>query len=199
MTARAADGGRRGAPPDAQATTTPAGERHHSIAAMGARAHAARAPLEIRAATLDDLETVVDLRLALLREHRASPIYGRLRADAPARARRLFAAQLASADEIVYLAIRGGEAVGILRCVHSGGSPLLHPASYGSVSSVYVAPAARRAGVLRALMRAAVAWCRERGLGEIRLHSAAGHALSNAAWDALGFEVVEHLRMMPID
>ena len=199
MTARAAGAGGRGAPPERQDTAAPTGERHHAIPAMGERAHAARAPLDVRQATLDDLETVVDLRLALLREHRTNPIYGRLRADAPARARRLFAAQLASADEVVFLALRGGEAIGILRCVHSGGSPLLHPASYGYVSSVFVVPTARRAGVLRALMRAAVAWCRERGLGEIRLHSAAGHTLSNAAWDALGFEVVEHLRMMPID
>jgi hypothetical protein len=36
------------------------------------------------------------------------------------------------------------------------------------------------------------------GFNEIRLHSVAGHDGSNAAWDAAGFEVVEHLRMRKI-
>ena len=156
------------------------------------------ASLTIRPATRDDLATVVTLRLALLEEHRANPIYSRRRADAPARARRLFGAQLESAHETTFLAEQDGAAVGILRCVSSQGSPLLDPPGYCYVSSVYVVPEARRQGVLRALLARAVAWAHERGFTEIRLHSVAGHAGSNAAWDAAGFEVVEHLRVRRI-
>ena len=72
-----------------------------------------------------------------------------------ARARELFAAQLRSPTETIFLAERGGEVVGILRCVESMGSPLLEPARYAYVSSVYVRPEARRRGVLRALRGAA--------------------------------------------
>jgi GNAT superfamily N-acetyltransferase len=138
------------------------------------------------------------LRLSLLREHSRHPIYGRLRGDAAHRARDLFAAQLDSSNEIMFLAERGGQVVGILRCVESTGSPLLHPARYGYVSSVFVTPAARRGGVLRALVERAVAWCEDRGLGEMRLHSVAGDAVSEAAWDALGFDVVEYVRLKKI-
>jgi aminoglycoside 6'-N-acetyltransferase I len=60
---------------------------------------------------------------------------------------------------------------------------------------VYVVPKARERGVLRALLGAADAWCAERGLDEMRLHNAADNPLANAAWEALGFEVVEHLRV----
>jgi hypothetical protein len=49
--------------------------------------------------------------------------------------------------------------------------------------------------VLRALVEQAAAWCEERGLDEMRLHSVAGDAVSSAAWDAMGFEVVEYVRM----
>jgi GNAT superfamily N-acetyltransferase len=156
-----------------------------------------RAPpaLVIRQASRDDLPTIVGLRLSLLKEHASHPIYGRLRADAPQRARELFAAQLESAGEVMFLAERGGQVVGILRCVESTGSPLLHPARYGYVSSVFVTPAARRAGVLRALLERAVRWCEDRGLDEMRLHSVAGDVVSEAAWDALGFEVVEYVRL----
>ena len=122
-------------------------------------------------------------------------VYGRLRADAPRRARRLFAAQLASDDEVTFLAEQDGGVVGILRCMEGTGSPLLEPARYGYVASVYVRPAARRGGVLHLLMNAAEEWCRERGLDEVRLHNASDNPLANAAWDALGFQVAEHLRV----
>jgi len=160
--------------------------------------------LRVRPATLDDLDTVVALRLALLREHGANAVYGRLRDDAPARARVLFRAQIVDAQrpdagEIMLLAERGRgqttRTVGILRCMESHGSPLLEPARYGYVASVYVVPAARRHGVLHRLLAEAEAWCHARGLDEMRLHSAVDNGTGNAAWQRLGFEIVEHLRV----
>ena len=161
------------------------------------------AAVAIRTATAADLDVVVRLRLALLREHAGNPVYGRLRADAPERARRLFAAQLASTREVTFLAERTSgrrddRIVGILRCIDSVGSPLLDPERYGYVASVYVVPAARREGVLHQLLDAAVAWCEPRGLDELRLHSAADNDTGNAAWAALGFAVAEHLRVRPV-
>lgn len=153
----------------------------------------------VRPATRDDLGTVVELRLALLDEHRNNPVYSRQKADAPIRARRLFASQLESVHETTFLAERDGRVVGILRCVSSQGSPLLEPPGYCYVSSVYVRPEARRGGVLKALLARAMHWSRERGFAEIRLHSVAGHDVSNAAWDAMGFEVVEYLRLRAVD
>ena len=151
--------------------------------------------IAIRAATLADLDVVVELRLELLREHARNPLYAWLRPDAPERARELFAQQLKSKTETTFLARRGTETVGILRCVESGGSPLLDPSRYCYVSSVYVVPDARRGGVLRALMARAESWCRERGFSEMRLHSTPENAVGGAAWDALGFRVVEQLRL----
>lgn len=156
---------------------------------------AARPPLLVRPATLDDLDTVVMLRLALLREHSTNRIYSRLRPDAPQRARRLFAAQISSAQEVTFLAERGGEVVGILRCIESVGSPLLYPDRYGYVSSVYVRPEARRGGVLKRLLAQAERWCARRGLHELRLHSTVEGESGNRAWSALGFEIAEYSRV----
>jgi ribosomal protein S18 acetylase RimI-like enzyme len=153
------------------------------------------AGLTVRPATMADLAVVVELRLALLREHSKNPIYRRLRPDAPARASRLFAAQLRSSNEVIFLAESNGIPVGVLRCVASAGLPLLLPARHGYISSVYVVPTARRHGVLRALFTAAIGWCRARGLREARLHNAVENETANAVWDALGFQVVEHLRV----
>lgn len=185
--ARAARSGQR--PPSSEGSL-PAAQRASSRRPPSA--------ITVRLALPDDLPTVVALRLSLLREHSGHPIYGRLRGDVAHRAHDLFAAQLDSPNEVILLAERAGQVVGILRCVESTGSPLLHPTRYGYVSSVFVTPSARRAGVLRALLDRAVAWCEERGLGEMRLHSVAGDAVSEAAWDALGFEVVEYVRLKKI-
>jgi len=164
-----------------------------------ARAGTRPRPPVVRVATLDDLDTVVALRIALLREHAGNLVYGRLRADAPQRARRLFATQIEAENEVTFLALRSARAVGILRCIDAAGSPLLHPARYAYVASVYVLPAQRRGGILHALMDAAESWSRERGLGEMRLHNAADNELAGVAWQALGFEVVEVLRVRTID
>ena len=158
-----------------------------------ATAHEAVAP-RVRPARPRDLDSVVALRLALLREHPDHPIYGRLRSGIDRRARELFAAQLRATTETILLAELAGDVVGILRCVESVGSPLLDPDRYGYVSSAYVRPEARRRGVLRALLAEAERWCRARGLEQMRLHNVAGSAAAERAWEAMGFAVVEQVR-----
>ena len=157
----------------------------------------------VRRATFKDLDAVIQLRLALLREYPDHPIYGRLQRDVSARARELFAAQLRSTTEAMFLAsfqdtgvraAAGVESIGILRCTESTSSPLLEPSRYAYVSSVYVHPNARRRGVLRALLREADEWSRARGLDEMRLHNDADSESAEGAWSALGFQVVEHVR-----
>lgn len=152
--------------------------------------------MKVRRATSADLETVIALRLALLREYSEHPIYGRLRPDAEQRARPIFAAQLDSDHEVIFLADENAVIVGLIRCVETAASPLLIPDRYCYVSSVYVRPEARRHGVLRALLERARGWCRERGLSEMRLHNVGSRASSALAWDSLGFEVVEQVRVL---
>ena len=151
--------------------------------------------LTVREASSRDLDAVVRLRLALLREYPDHPVYGRLRPDVDARARELFATQLRSTIEVIVLAFMDGEVAGILRCVESLGSPLMEPARYAYVSSVYVLPEQRRRGVLRAMLDYAETWSRARGLDQMRLHNVAGSELAEPAWSALGFTVVEQVRL----
>jgi len=153
----------------------------------------------VRRATSSDLDIVVALRLALLREYGTHPIYGRLRPDAETRARPVFAAQIDSEREASFLAEEGDVALGMLRCVESMSSPLLIPDRYCYVSSVYVRPEHRRRGVLHLLFEHARQWSHDRGLPEMRLHNVGTRSSSAAAWDALGFEVVEQVRLLRLD
>jgi len=153
----------------------------------------------VRSARMRDLDSVVALRLALLREHPDHPIYGRLRPGIDRRARELFANQLRAPNETILLAELLHEVVGILRCVDSMGSPLLEPSRYAYVSSVYVRPEARRRGVMRALLAEAERWCRARGLSEMRLHNVIGSTAAERAWDATGFAIVEQVRLRHLE
>ncbi len=175
---------------------TAAGRRGASTRPRGVRRPRAAAahPVSVRVAQVADLETLVRLRLALLREHADSPLYGRIRRDAEERARLLFAQQLGDPESVCLLAEQDDTPVGCLRVSETRGSPLLLPARYGYMASAYVVPAARGAGVLRQLVDHGLAWCRARGLVEVRLHADATNGVAAAAWEALGFTVVEHLR-----
>ena len=165
----------------------------------GVDRQAARHPaIAVRRATLSDLPVIVDLRVALLRENASHPVYGRLRADARERAYEMFAGQLRSSQEVMFLAESGDEVVGIIRCVETLNSPLLHPDRYCYISSVYVRPRMRRIGVLTALLGHAESWCADRGLTEMRLHNVPGGSAS-AAWSATGFTLVEEVRLKAID
>jgi GNAT superfamily N-acetyltransferase len=155
--------------------------------------------IAVRRATSGDLDTIVALRIALLREYPDHPIYGRLRADAEQRARPIFAAQLDAENEVIFLAVTKDRTVGMIRCVETASSPLLIPNRYCYISSAYVYPEFRRQGVLRALLEPARVWCQEKGLTEMRLHSVGARRSSAAAWESLGFEVVEQVRMLRLD
>jgi GNAT superfamily N-acetyltransferase len=78
------------------------------------------------------------------------------------------------------------------------GSPLLEPTRYAYVSSAYVRPEHRRAGVLTALLAAVAKWAAEKGLDQLRLHNVAGSESAEGAWSALGFTVVEQVRVRPV-
>jgi len=149
----------------------------------------------IHRATVDDLDAVVELRVALLREYRDHPIYGQLRPDAEARARPSFEQQIRAPDQVIFLAEIDDHAVGIVRCADVKSSPLLYPDRYCYVTSVYVRPAYRRQGLLSLLMEHAEAWARGRGLTEMRLHNSTMHGMARAAWDQLGFVVNEEVRL----
>lgn len=154
--------------------------------------------ISVRRANVDDLVTVVELRLALLREYGEHPLYGNLRPDARERAFELYRTQLASPHETIFVAEIGSQIVGLMRCVDMPSSPLLFPERYCYVSSVYVRPAVRRKGVLRALLATADQWCEEQGIDEMRLHNSASATVAEQAWSALGFDLVEQVRRRPL-
>lgn len=140
----------------------------------------------IRRATPADLDVLTALRAALREEERISP------ATSPERLRELTWRQLNGIAQAFHVAEADGEVVGMLRCVLQA-APAEAPRS-ALLTTAYVAPTHRRRGIMRELVRAADAWGRGHGVRELRLRNAYDNPGANAAWEALGFSVVQVVR-----
>ena len=152
----------------------------------------------MRRAAIADLDTVIELRVALLEEYGDHPVYGRMHPDARQRARPVFLQQIQAPDQAIFLATRDGHIAGIVRCMETRGSPLLIPDRYCYVTSAYVKPEDRRHGVLAELMWHVESWSIERGLTEMRLHNSTLHDGTRATWERLGFAINEEVRLKQI-
>lgn len=139
------------------------------------------------------------MRLALLREETRNPFFANPHPDAARRAQRLTKEELTAPGQVFLVAVRGGEMVGMLRCRAVHRSPLVADARQAIVTTVYVIPAQRRAGVLRALLQAADRWCRQHRLSGMRLQCALTNDVGRKTWEALGFKSAElvYLREIP--
>ena len=153
----------------------------------------------VRQATLDDVAAVAALRVDLLREEAHNPFFADPHPDATRRALRLTRAQLANPAQVFFVAVRGPDLIGLLRCRVVRRTPLVAGTRQAMVTTAYVVPAERRRGVLRALLDAADRWCRRRRLSGMRLQCALSNAVGRDAWEALGFKPAEllYLRAVP--
>jgi len=146
-----------------------------------------------------DLPAIVGLRMALLGEEVRNPLFADPHPDAARRAARLTRTELAARDQVLLMAIRDHDVVGMLRCRAIRRSPLVADARQAIVTTVYVVPSRRRSGVLRALLGAADSWCRRHRLSGMRLHCSLTNDVGRRAWESLGFSPAEvlYLRDVP--
>jgi GNAT superfamily N-acetyltransferase len=153
----------------------------------------------VRQAGVRDLSTVSAFRLALLREESRNPFFANPHPDAERRALRLTRKELVARDQVILVAERNGETVGILRCRAVRRSPLVAGSRHAVVTTVFVRPDHRRKGVLRALLREADGWCRRRRIRDMRLQCALSNETGRRAWESLGFRPAEvlYLRSIP--
>ena len=161
---------------------------------MGARtgrgaapAASVRAGVAVRQAGPADLGAVTAMRAALRAEERPDAA-GRERR----RLREYTRQQLVSLGQAFFVAEASGTTVGVLRCALQFTAE--GPPSSAMLTTAWVMPTHRRRGVMRRLVEAAAAWSASHGVTDLRLRNASDNATANAAWEALGFAVVQVVR-----
>ena len=155
--------------------------------------------MEIRQATLADLEAIAELKLrskASEREHSTS-----LRPIAECRERYLsyLRTDLTQEDRAVFVALEGGEPVGIITGRIYGTLLIRVHRKQGHISSLFVDPEHRKQGAAGRLVEALLDWFRERGVEVVRLAVHSGNEAARKLLGDLGFEeyAVEMTRSLP--
>lgn len=140
----------------------------------------------IRRARSADLDALCELWLAITRHHETFDPYFRLRAGAPAEARRLLAAWLRDPDAAAWIA---GDATPLGLCLAriDRAPPIQEETIRAEISDLGVRPEARRRGLATALLDGALVWVREQGAARVEVRVAARNPEGQAFWRARGF------------
>ncbi len=155
--------------------------------------------VELRRATLDDLDELVALWAHYVRAHRDNPAY-RMARKGLERRRKRFRDHVVDEDAAVFVIAReDGGLAGMLTCFAEENHPYFLPPRFARIQTPYVRPDARRRGYLKRLLTAAFRWAREAELTEVRLITAGGDVVGNALAEEMGFEAVEVVRRKPLD
>ena len=135
--------------------------------------------MQIRQATLDDLELVTPLFDAYRQFYQQSP-------DLPL-ARAFLRARLGAGESLVYLAEDQEAALGFVQLYPLFSSTAPRPGRIWLLNDLYVVPAARGRGVARRLMDRARQLAEETGAGAIELATARSNATAQALYESLGY------------
>lgn len=141
----------------------------------------------VRRAAPRDLDRVAALWTALTEHHaRLDPLFT-LRADAGQRIRALLEGQLGASDTAVFVFDDDGDLPGFCSVVIDRAPPILEEVERAEITDLGVRETARRRGIGRALVEAALAWVGERGVSRVEVRVAVNNPEGQGFWRALGF------------
>ena len=142
----------------------------------------------LRRATVEDIPAIASLWVEMTAFHAACDARFRPHPDGPDNWTKTLAEWIERDDMAVFVADAAGRVVGYTIAMDRESPPVLLPSRYGFVSDLAVTVSWRRRGVATALLKAAIAWFKERGLPEFRLNVANQNAVSNAFWQSMGLQ-----------
>jgi len=144
--------------------------------------------IEIREATEDDLDDIVDLWELLVEHHQAYSEHFKLARDG----RRKWAAYLeekfTEKSTKLIVADEDGELVGFMLCLMSSGRPVFSEKNVGVVSDAYVVKHRRKKGVMREMLVVALRWFHKNKIRAAEVSVSAANLEARTAWAQLGFK-----------
>ncbi len=144
--------------------------------------------MEIRKATLDDLEQIKDLKLqAKASEAKYNPSLKPLE-DNRERYLRYLRNDLTGEDRAVFFAIDGDEAVGVITGRIHTTLPIRVHRKQGNISNLFVVSQYRKRGVAAKLVAELLRWFRGEGIADVYLGVHCGNAPALKMFRELGFQ-----------
>ncbi len=150
--------------------------------------------MELRKATLGDVECVVDMVVAMLQEMATHGGHALNHEEkVRSRLRDRFVHSLEQEDHVYLLAVpeaEGGAPAGLLEASVVDPDEFFQPRSVLHIHSLYVEPSYRGQGLGRTLVEAGLEWGRRKGCVEAELNVLAGNP-ARRLYEKLGFETFE--------
>ena len=145
-------------------------------------------PRSLRRAQLADLPRLTELWIEITAHHGAlDPLFTQ-RPGAEGEIRRLIGAMLEDPDAAIFVWEVADDLLGFCSVRVDRAPPILVETRRAEIIDLGVCPSARRRGVGRALVDAALAWTGDRDAARIEVRVATRNREGQAFWRALGFE-----------
>jgi GNAT superfamily N-acetyltransferase len=147
--------------------------------------------LTIRRAGPSDGAPIGRMAVETARGYRQSAAFAPQPDEALAALRGHYTGALADPRSAAWIAVRGGEEVGMVVLTPAAPWPLVPPASV-ELAEAFVAPSARGEGVSRVLLATALAWAYDNGYRYVSARWRSGSPGSAGHWPRIGFKPVGH-------
>jgi L-amino acid N-acyltransferase YncA len=147
-----------------------------------------RVRIEIREATEDDLEDIVDLWELLVEHHRAYSEHFRLARNGRRKWSAYLEEKFSEKSTKLIVADEDGELVGFMLCLMSPGRPIFSEKAVGVISDAYVVKHRRKKGVMREMLVVALRWFHKNKIKAAEVSVSAANLEARNAWAQLGFK-----------
>ena len=146
--------------------------------------------MKIRQAEPDDLDAIEDIWKELMRLHGRVDEYFRISPTAEANHRDYATLLIEDKTRRVLVADYDGRLLGYVVAEIVAYPPIYRRDRYGHIGAIAVAESARRIGIGRQLLDAALDWFREQGLERAECEVAVRNEISRSFWAEAGFRSV---------
>lgn len=143
--------------------------------------------IEVREATEDDLDQVVDLWKSLAEHHAELSEDFALAWDSKRRWSSYLRSKFAELSTKLIVAEEDGDIVGFMLCMLSPNVPIYKERKLGVMSDAYVLEERRRRGVAKKMFDVALKWFRKNKVKTVDLNVAAINLEAQSVWETLGF------------
>lgn len=156
--------------------------------------------IEVHRAGMEDAEPAARLQWQLALHHTGPPIFVPLPPESEGQFLRLTAERLSDPEHRVFLAIRGGEALGMMALAPPNPrAALVTPERCIHIDDAYTDPALRGSGVGRLLLEAAMAEAREDGYRWCSVSWMTANIPAQRFWRITGFQPVLYRLVREVD
>jgi ribosomal protein S18 acetylase RimI-like enzyme len=156
--------------------------------------------IEVHRAGVEDAEPAARLQRQLALHHTGSPIFVPLPPESDGEFRRLTAERLSDPEHRTFLAVRGGEALGMIALAPPDPrSALVTPERCIHIDDAYTEAALRGSGVGRLLLETAMAQAREDGYQWCSVSWMTANIPAQRFWRAVGFQPTLYRLVREVD